>query len=300
MSVTAGQVKELREATGVGMMECKKALVENQGNFDKAIVWLREKDMARAANKAGRTTAEGIVGYAIANDGKTAVMLEINCETDFAGKNKDFQEFVQSTVKAALDAHCKDLEQLKSTSLGNGQTVATGLSALISKVGENMTLRRMATLSVDEGIIVGYSHMGGKIGSLVALKGTGEKFKIDLLGADLAMHVAAAAPRFLNSAMVSPEEVEQEKAIAATKLAELGKSGEILEMAMAGQVMKFYADVCLVNQPFVKEPKLSVEKYIKQSGLPVEVVGFQRFQLGEGIEVKVQNFADEVAAQLKS
>jgi len=297
-TVTAAQVKELREATGVGMMECKKALVENNGDMDKAVLWLRERGMARAANKAGRTAAEGLVQFGIAPNGKEAVIVELNCETDFAAKNEDFRSFVSKVTQLALAMKSADAEALAAANMG-GVSVATKLSELIAKVGENMTLRRVKYLSCPQGFIAGYNHMGGRIGTLVAFEGEASPKAVEV-GNDLAMHVAASAPRYFAREEVAASELEQEKEIARIRLKEQGKPDDIIEKALMGQVNKFYGEVCLLDQPFVKEPKLTVSAYVKQSGAKVSPKAFVRFQLGEGIEVKQENFADEVAAQLRN
>lgn len=297
MAITAAQVKELRQATGVGMMECKKALVENDGDIEKAVIWLREKGMARAAKKAGRTAAEGIVEIAVSGDRKRAAVVELNCETDFAGKNENFIEFAKAVSELALEGRVGSLEDLKNTKLA-GETVADALTALIAKVGENMNLRRVQYLEVAEGYIASYSHMGGKIGVLVQFEGEASD-RLAEVGADVAMHVAASSPKYLERSQVATTELDQEKEIARVRLREQGKPEDIIEKALMGQVNKYYAEVCLVDQPFVKEPKLSVSKFIQQSGVKAELKGFVRYQLGEGIEVKQENFADEVAAQLK-
>ncbi|MFK7822834.1 MAG: translation elongation factor Ts [Oligoflexales bacterium] len=297
MAITAAQVKELRQSTGVGMMECKKALVENDGDMDKAIRWLREKGMARAAKKAGRTAAEGMVEFAVSDSKKEAAIVELNCETDFAGKNEDFRAFAVGTTKIALEHKINDIDVLKAVEW-NGSTVEKQLSELIAKVGENMSLRRVRYVSTEDGVISAYSHMGGKIGTLVVLSGDASDKAVEV-GNDLAMHVAASAPKYLSRESVASDELDQEKEIARKRLKEQGKPDDIIEKALMGQVSKFYADVCFVDQPFVKEPKLSVSKYIKQAGVNASVSSFVRFQLGEGIEVKQENFAEEVAAQLK-
>lgn len=297
MAITAAQVKELRQATGVGMMECKKALEENNGDMDQAVVWLRERGLARAAKKAGRTAAEGIVIFKVAESGKEAAILELNCETDFAAKNQDFCAFAEKAIGLALANKTNSIDELKAVNAG-GNSVDQTLTDLISKVGENMTLRRVNYVSVDQGLISAYSHMGGKIGTLVMLSGENSD-KLAEVGADLAMHVAASAPKYHHRSEVKGDELEQEKEIARTRLREQGKPEDIIEKALIGQVNKFYSDVCFVDQPFVKEPKQTVTQYVKQSGVKAEPVGFVRFHLGEGIEVKEENFAEEVAAQLK-
>lgn len=298
MTITAAQVKELRDSTGVGMMECKKALTECNGDMDKALLWLRERGMSRAAQKSDRTAAEGLVHFAIAPSKKEAVVIEVNCETDFSGKNEDFQKFVRDVTALALKSSVTDIAGLSALPMGSS-TVADTLVALIAKVGENMSLRRVRRIKAENGFIAGYNHMNGKIVTLVAFAGPGEGEKADTIGQDLAMHVAAAAPRFLKREEVSADDVETEKELARKKMRESGKPEDIIEKAIMGQVNKFYGEICLLEQPFVKEPKLTVTAYLKQSGLPLSVTEFARFQLGEGIEVKKQNFADEVAAQLK-
>lgn len=297
MAITAAQVKELREATGVGMMECKKALTENNGDMEQAVRWLREKGMARAANKAGRTAAEGVVEFAIAANGKEAAMLELNCETDFSGKNADFCAFAKDVAQLALEKRLSDIEALKACAW-RGTTVAEQLAQLIAKVGENMSLRRLAFLQVIDGVVSGYNHMNGRIGALVALQGASGAV-VEELGKEVAMHVAAAAPKYLNREQVDSRELEQEKEIARTRLREQGKPEAIIEKAMQGNINKFFSDVCLLEQPFIKEPKLNVTQYLKEKGCNAVPQAFARFQLGEGIEVKKENFADEVAAQLR-
>ena len=296
MGISAAQVKELREATGVGMMDCKKALTETDGNLEKAIVWLREKGLSKAAKKAGRTAAEGVVVFAL-NDNKTkAAIVELNCETDFAGKNEDFRAFADKAVQIALKECTSSVEQLNACTI-DGKSVQETLAELIGKVGENMVLRRVQLLEGD--YVAGYSHMGGKIGTLVCFSGS-QSEKLQEVGADLAMHVAASAPKYFDSASVDPAELEQEQAIAKKKLLDQGKPENMLDKIIGGQIKRFYKDVCLVDQPFVKEPKISVSQYVSQSGCGGEATGFIRFQLGEGIEVKKENFADEVAAQIKN
>lgn len=298
MAITAAQVKELREATGVGMMECKKALVENGGDLQKAIVWLRERGLSRAAKKAGRTAAEGLVALAVSSDNKAACLVEINCETDFAAKNADFLGFTKTVAELALEKEAGDVEALKAVEM-NGSTVAEQLTQLIAKVGENMNIRRVSLLQAPAGgFVVAYNHMGGKIGALVSLKGEFSD-KARELGLDLAMHVAASAPKYLDRTLVKAEELEQEKEIARTNLKKQGKPDELIEKILMGQVNKFYSEVTFVDQPFIKEPKLSVTKYVQQSGLGLEIDNYARFQLGEGIEVEKKDFAQEVSEQLK-
>ena len=298
MTIKASQVKELRQATGVGMMECKKALVETSGDLQKAIVWLRERGLSRAQKKAGRTAAEGIISLALSSDNKAACLVEINCETDFAAKNADFLSFANEMASLALESKVTDIESLKAQAY-KGSTVAEQLTQLIAKVGENMNLRRLKLIEASaEGFVVAYDHMQGKIGSLVALKGEFSEQGKEL-GLDLAMHVAAAAPRYLDRTLVKAEELEQEKEIARNNLKKQGKPDELIEKILLGQVNKFYGEVTFVDQPFIKEPKLSVTKYVQQSGLKLEIADYARFQLGDGIEVEKKDFAQEVSDQLK-
>ncbi|MCB9228410.1 MAG: elongation factor Ts [Deltaproteobacteria bacterium] len=297
MAITAAQVKELRQATGVGMMECKKALQESDGDMDKAVVWLRERGLARAAKKAGRTAAEGIVIFRISETGREAAILELNCETDFSAKNSAFLDFADKAISLALSHKTDSIDTLKAIDC-DGIPLGDALAGLISKVGENMTLRRVRYLSVEQGLISGYSHMGGKIGVLVALSGDITE-QLPAVGADLAMHVAACSPKYHQRDEVQADELEQEKEIARVRLREQGKPEEIIEKALMGQVNKFYSDVCFLEQPFVKEPKQSVTQFVQQSGVKAKPTGFVRYQLGEGIEVREENFAEEVAAQLK-
>ena len=298
MSVTAAQVKELRQKTGVGMMECKKALTEVGGDVEKAILYLRERGMSRAAKKADRVTAEGLVKVLVADDGKAATALEVNCETDFVSKNVDFNAFLDTVAKLALENNISDVEALKAADL-NGKSVADTLTGLISTIGENLNIRRVTTLKAENGVVSGYTHMGGKIGTLVLLDGaTGDA--VTELGKDLAMHAAAAAPRYLHSEEVSAAEVEQEQELGKKKLLEQGKPENLIEKILVGQINKFYKEICLIEQAFVKDPNYTVKKLVAEKGQGAELKAYVRFQLGEGIEKKQENFAEEVAAQLKN
>ncbi len=294
MAVTASQVKELREKTGVGMMECKKALTENDGDIDKAILWLRERGLSRAAKKAGRVAAEGMVAVAVSADQKTGIALEVNCETDFVSKNIDFQNFSKEIAKLALDNKITNVSELSELSV-EGTKVSSKITEMISTIGENIKLRRVKVVEAPNGVVSGYSHMGGKIGSLVAIDGkTGQE--IEELGADLAMHTAAAAPRYLNSKAVDPSELESEKALARKKLEEEGKPADLIEKILLGQMNKFYKEVCLIDQVFVKDSSYTVSKLLKEKAKGANLVDYCRFQLGEGIEKKQEDFAAEVAA----
>jgi elongation factor Ts len=295
MSITASQVKDLREKTGVGMMECKKALEETGGDMEKAIVWLRERGMSRAAKKADRVAAEGIVEVYVTPDNSAGVLLELNCETDFVSKNEDFRKFAHDVAELALKTKATTIEELEPAKLGS-TTVAARLTELIAKIGENMKLRRVKVLTASNGTVAGYSHMGGRIGTLVVIEG-GKN--VDL-GKDIAMHVAAAAPRYLNETQVDTTELDQEREIARKKLVEEGKPADMIEKILVGQMKKFYKEVCLVEQAFIKDPNVNITKHVENTAKGAKLAGFARFQLGEGIEKKKENFAEEVAAQLRN
>lgn len=297
MAITAAQVKELREKTGVGMMECKNALTENAGDIEKAILWLRERGLSRAAKKADRVTAEGIVKVLVNNTQTAGVLIEINCETDFVSKNDDFQKFADDLANLALEQQISDVSALKEAKL-NGENVSDVLPALISRIGENLNLRRVTSFQTKNGVVAGYSHMGGKIGSIVVLEGSTDE-SVKELGRDLAMHVAAAAPRYLTSEQVDATELQQEQELARKKLQEENKPDNLIEKIMGGQIQKFYKEVCLIEQAFVKDPNATVKQLLKDQGKGSQLTSFARFQLGEGVEKKKENFAEEVAAQLK-
>ncbi len=297
-TVSASSVKELREKTGVGMMECKKALSETAGDIEKAVIWLREKGLARASKKSGRVTAEGLVVFAISSDNKEAAMVEVNCETDFAARNEEFMAMVKNIAAVALSSKATSIEQLGQSAFA-GATVSETITGLITKIGENMSLRRVAYLKSNTGVVVGYSHMGGKIGALVALsQGQGKPEALDV-GKDIAMHIAASAPRFLKSEEVPASELDQERDIARKKLLEEGKPQQMIDKIVEGSLKKYYKEVCLLEQPFVKEPKSSVSEWYKTTGVGGEISGFIRYHLGEGIEKVTSDFAADVAAQIQ-
>lgn len=298
MAITAAQVKELREKTGVGMMECKKALQEVDGDLEKAILFLRERGMSRAQKKAGRTAAEGLVEVYVNADRNCGVLVELNCETDFVSKNDEFQAFAKDLAGLALEKKISNVEELKSAEL-NGKVVGDTLTELIAKIGENMNLRRVTVCETSNGVVAGYSHMGGKIGTLIVLDGANND-QVEELGKELAMHVAAASPRFLNESEVDHSELDQEREIARKKLEEEGKPADMIDKILVGQMKKFFKEICLLDQAFVKDPGVSVSKYVEGQKLGVTLSSFARFQLGEGIEKKQENFAEEVAAQVKS
>jgi elongation factor Ts len=304
--ITASLVKELREKTGAGMMDCKKALNEVQGDLEKAVDWLRTKGLSAAAKKAGRVAAEGLVGV-VANGTRGAV-LEVNAETDFVGRNEQFQKFVGTAAKIALDT-AGDMAKIAATPFpGSGRDVQGELTNLIATIGENMSLRRAASLSVSDGVVVAYTHNSvapdlGKIGVLVALESAGDKAKLAPLAKQLAMHVAAARPQSLTVADLDQAAIERERAVLTEKAGQTGKAADIIAKMVEGGLRKFHQEVVLLEQAFVIDGKTKVAKVVdeaaKQVGAPVRIAGFLRFELGEGIEKKSEDFAAEVAAQLK-
>jgi elongation factor Ts len=301
--VTAQTVKDLREKTGAGMMDCKKALGETAGDMEAAIDWLRKKGLAAAAKKSGRVAAEGLVG--VATEGTSGAVLEVNAETDFVARNETFQAFVATASKLTLGVK-GDAEKLKATSFpGESRNVGEQLTHLIATIGENMNIRRAAALSVSQGVVTSYIHTAaapgiGKIGVLVALESTGDKAKLEALGKQLAMHVAAAKPDALNIEGVDPAVLEREKAIYRDQAAASGKPAEIIEKMLTGRVRKYYEEVVFLEQPYIMDDKSkvsqAVDKAAKDIGAPVKVTGFVRFALGEGIEKEEKDFAAEVAA----
>ena len=300
--ITAATVKELRERTGAGMMDCKKALAETNGEMEAAIDWLRAKGLAAAAKKAGRTAAEGLVGVAV--EGNRGAVIEVNSETDFVAKNEIFQDFVRSVAKLALD-HGTDIETLGSTAYPGGGSVQEKLTENIAKIGENQSLRRAAVLQVTAGAIVSYVHNQvapglGKIGVLVALESSAPAETLTALGKQIAMHVAAAHPLALSAENLPAELVERERSIAMEKAKESGKPQNIIEKMVEGGLAKFRKDNALLSQLFVMDNKTPVADVVasaaKDAGTQIELIGFVRFQLGEGIEKKESDFAAEVAA----
>jgi elongation factor Ts len=290
MAITAAQVKELREATGAGMMDAKKALTETGGDMDAAVDWLRTKGLAKAAKKSGRTAAEGLVAVAAASG--TAVAVEVNSETDFVAKNAEFQSMVAAIAQAALDAG--DVEALKTKEIG-GKPVETVITDAIAKIGENMSLRRMARLEGET--VVSYVHNAaapgmGKIGVLVAFTGGDDAF-----ARQVAMHVAAVNPAALNEADLDPAVIEKEKQVQMDIARESGKPEQVIEKMIEGRMKKFLAEITLVNQQFVVNPDLTVAAAAKEAG--VEITGFVRLEVGEGIEVEKEDFAAEVAKAAK-
>ncbi|HIF26815.1 MAG TPA: elongation factor Ts [Micavibrio sp.] len=300
MSITAADVKALREKTGAGMMDAKKALEEVNGDMDAAVDLLRQKGMAKAEKKSSRTAAEGLVGFAI--DGTKGAVVEINSETDFVARNEKFQDFVTKVSDLALAND--ELEALKSADYGNGKSVSDTLTDLIATIGEHMTIRRVESLSVSSGAVVGYMHNSlagnlGKIGVLVALESEGDVAKLQTLGKQIAMHVAAAFPQYLDRDSVDASAIERERTVLIEQAKEEGKPQEIAEKMVEGRMRKFYGEICLLEQVFVidNETRISdlLEKAAADVGAPVKLTGFARVQLGEGIEKEEEDFAAEVA-----
>jgi elongation factor Ts len=302
--VTAALVKELREKSGAGMMDCKKALTESGGDIEAAVDWLRKKGLAAASKKAGRVAAEGLV--AVAGEGTSAVVVEVNSETDFVARNGDFQKFVAGVADAAL-AVKGDHDALLAAMPGGGKTVADQITDMIATIGENLNLRRSAGLSVGSGVVASYVHAAvapglGRIGVLVALESTGDAAKLEALGKQLAMHVAATNPQSVDVANLDPTAIERERSVLSEQARASGKPEDIIAKMVEGRLRKFYEEVVLTEQVFVVDGETRVGKVIeaaaKDVGAPIKLVGFVRFGLGEGIEREEKDFASEVAAQL--
>ena len=299
-NVTASMVKDLRDKTGAGMMDCKKALNETAGDMEAAIDWLRKNGLSKAARKSSRVAAEGLVGVVVGGD--AGALVEVNSETDFVARNNEFKEFVKKAAEIAL-TEGGDAEKLLAQPMG-GATVQHILTEMIAKIGENMSVRRVATLSVSPGIVSSYVHNAsspelGKIGVLIALKSTADKTKLTALGKQLAMHIAAASPLALTASHLSKEVVDRERAIQADLARQSGKPENVIEKMVEGRMRKFYEDTVLLSQTFVIDGETQVgkvlEKASKEFGAPVEIAGFVRFQVGEGIEKSNGDFADEVS-----
>jgi elongation factor Ts len=299
-NITAGMVKDLRDKTGAGMMDCKNALNETGGDMEAAIDWLRKKGISKAAKKAGRAAAEGLVGVAV--DANTGVLLEVNAETDFVARNEEFKTFVKDASQLALKEG-GNLEKLLASPMGSSSVQQT-LTELVAKIGENMSVRRAAALSVNPGVVAAYVHNPaspelGKIGVLVGLKSTADKDKLSALAKQLAMHVAAASPLALTQAHMSKDVVDREYAIQKDLAMQSGKPEAVVEKMMEGRMRKYYEETVLLQQTFVIDGETQIAKLIEKAskdlGAPVEIEGFVRFQVGEGIEKAEADFADEVA-----
>lgn len=293
MAITASLVKELRERTGAGMMECKKALVETDGDIEAAIEQMRKSGQAKAAKKAGRTAAEGVIVISFDDEKTNAAMVEVNCETDFVGKDENFTSFANAVAERAQVGGAADVAALMEQPLHEGEetTVNQAREALISKLGENMNVRRFARFHAGKGTLVSYRH-GVRIGVIVEVEGGDDE-----LGKDIAMHIAATNPVCLSAEEMPQDLLAKEREIVAAQAKESGKPDEIIEKMVDGRMRKFLAENTLLGQAFVKDPDMSVEKLLKSKG--ASVVQYQRFEVGEGIEKKKENFADEVMAQAK-
>ncbi|TLP49022.1 MULTISPECIES: translation elongation factor Ts [Cohaesibacter] len=302
MAITASMVKELREVSGAGMMDCKKALAENDGDMEASIDWLRTKGLSKAAKKSGRVAAEGLVG--IAEAGNKAALVEVNAETDFVSRNEQFQSLVRKVADVTITAGGKN-EDILAADFGDGKTVEETITNAVATIGENMNLRRGAVLSVEKGVVSSYMHNAtaaglGRLGVLVALESEGDAAKLDALGKQIAMHVAATNPLAATTEEVDPAAVEREKAVFSEQARESGKPENIIEKMVEGRMRKFFEEVVLLKQTFVIDGENTVEQAIKNAegdvGAPIKLIGFVRFALGEGIEKKEEDFAAEVAA----
>lgn len=300
--ITAAMVKDLREKSGAGMMDCKKALSENAGDMEQAMDWLRTKGLAAAAKKSSRTAAEGLVGVAVS--GTKGAAVEVNSETDFVAKNDQFQSFVRDVTQIAL-ATGGDIDSLKTQAMPSGKTVKEVLTNNVATIGENQSLRRSRTLEVSKGAVVPYIHNAaspglGKIGVLVALESEASDEVLQTLGKQLAMHIAAAFPKALNEADLDEAEIERERAIATEKAAESGKPADIIAKMVEGGIAKYRKEHALVSQLFVMDGKTKISDVVakagKDAGAEIKLVDYVRFQLGEGIEKEQSDFAAEVAA----
>lgn len=302
--ITASMVKELREKTDAGMMDAKNALVECNGDMEAAVDYLRKKGLAKAAKKSGRTAAEGLVAVAANANNTEAALLEVNAETDFVARNQQFQDFAAKAAQMTLSTN-GTVEALASAAYGDGKTAQETLTGLIATIGENMSLRRCTKLSVSQGYVSSYVHNAiapnlGKIGVLVALESAAPADKLATLGKQLAMHVAASGPQFLDVAAVDPAAADRERSVQRETALASGKPADIVEKMLEGRMRKYYEEVCLTEQAFIMDPdsKVSaiIEKAAKEAGAPIKLAGFSRYVLGEGIEKEVVDFASEVAS----
>ncbi len=305
-TITAAMVKELREISGAGMMDCKNALAENDGNMEASIDWLRAKGITKAEKKAGRTAAEGLV--AIESRASKAVVIEVNCETDFAARNDAFQEMVRNIVNVAINTDGSTDAVASTTYPGTSKSVTEAVKDLVGTVGENMSFRRSAMLSVKDGVVATYVHNAaadglGKLGVLVAIETVGGHDEARAFARQVAMHVAATSPLALSAEEVDPAAVERERAIFTEQARESGKPDAIIEKMVEGRIRKFYEEVVLMKQAFVMNPDITVEAALKEAekaiGAPAKITGFVRMALGEGIEKEATDFAAEVAAAAK-
>ncbi|MBY7663862.1 MULTISPECIES: translation elongation factor Ts [Staphylococcus] len=292
MAISAKLVKELREKTGAGMMDCKKALQETDGNIDKAIDYLREKGIAKAAKKADRIAAEGITHVEV--KGNDAVIVEINSETDFVARNEGFQQLVKEIANQILETKAESVEALNETTLPNGKKVSEHMNEAISTIGEKLSLRRFELRTkTDNDAFGAYLHMGGRIGVLSVVEGTTD----EEAAKDVAMHIAAINPKYVSSDQVSEEEINHEREVLKQQALNEGKPENIVEKMVEGRLRKYLQEICAVNQDFVKNPDQTVEQFLKSKG--GQLVDFVRYEVGEGLEKREENFADEVKGQMK-
>ena len=301
-NITAQSVKELRERTGAGMMDCKKALVEVNGDVEKAVEVLREKGLAAAAKKAGRVAAEGIIETYISEDKKKGGIVELNCETDFVAINPDFVAFAGKLAEMAANTSATSVEEFVTEKFNEDKTVAEALTELIAKIGENMNVRRFEKFAVENGVVQSYIHGGGRIGVIVELGCETASPVLTEVAKDVCMQVAAANPLFLSREFVDNEALEKEKEIYRAQALNEGKPEKIVDKMVTGRIQKYYKEVCLVDQAWVKDGDKSIAKYLeeksKEVGSPITINKFVRFERGEGIEKKEENFAEEVAKQI--
>lgn len=292
MAISAKLVKELREKTGAGMMDCKKALQETDGNIDKAIDYLREKGIAKAAKKADRIAAEGITHVEV--KGNDAVIVEINSETDFVARNEGFQQLVKEIANQILETKAESVEALNETTLPNGKKVSEHMTEAISTIGEKLSLRRFEIRTkTDNDAFGAYLHMGGRIGVLSVIEGSTD----EEAAKDVAMHIAAINPKYVSSDQVSEEEINHEREVLKQQALNEGKPENIVEKMVEGRLRKYLQEICAVNQDFVKDPDQTVEQFLKTKG--GQLVDFVRYEVGEGLEKREENFADEVKGQMK-
>ena len=310
MAISMEQVKELREKSGAGMTDCKKALEATDGTIDAAIDWLRTKGLASAAKKAGRVAAEGLIG--VVSTGKQGCMVELNAETDFVGRSEQFQQLVSSVAQSALATDSTDVEDiknapLKQSTVESSQTVQDAITAAVATIGENMALRRVSKLSVGNGFVASYVHNAvvpnlGKIGVLVALESEAPQEVLQKLGKQLAMHIAANRPEALSQAEIDPANIERERAVLTEQAQASGKPADMIAKMVEGRLRKYYEEVVLLEQTFVVDGERKIAKVVedmaKECGCPIQLAAFSRYQLGEGIERETSDFAAEVAAQI--
>lgn len=297
--ITAKMVKELREKTGAGMMDCKKALSETNGDMERAIEVLREKGLAAAAKKSGRVAAEGIIKTYISEDKKNGAMIELNCETDFVAINEDFVGFAEKVTKIVAEGNFTTVEEVLAANFEGDKTIQEALTELIAKIGENMSLRRFEKFSVENGIVKDYIHGAGRIGVMLELASEKESEVLDVLAKDICMQVAAANPLFLSEADVDQKSLETEREVYRAQALNEGKPEKIVEKMVEGRIKKYLKEVCLLDQAWVKDGDMSISKLLeeksKEVGAPISIVRYARFERGEGIEKVEENFADEVA-----